>query len=82
MIKYYLTLLMTIPAMVAAADRVGDFSLLDQDGFHHGMSWYDDHKAIVFLVQENDNQAVAEAMGAYSDLKLKYEDSGLSLIHI
>ena len=82
MIKYYLTLLMTIPAMVAAADRVGDFSLLDQDGFHHGMSWYDDHKAIVFLVQENDNQAVAGAMGAYSDLKLKYEDSGIEFMMI
>jgi hypothetical protein len=82
MIKYYLTLLMTFPTMVAAADRVGDFSLLDQDGFHHGMSWYDDHKAIAFLVQENDNQAVAGAMGAYSDLKLKYEDSGIEFMMI
>ncbi len=27
-----------LPGAVVAADRVGDFSLLDQDGYHHSMS--------------------------------------------
>ena len=49
--------LVLMPAVAAAADRVGDFSLLDQDGYHHGMSWYDDHQAIALLVQANDSDA-------------------------
>jgi hypothetical protein len=31
--------------------RVGDFSLLDQKGYFHQMSYYNDHKAIALLVQ-------------------------------
>ena len=32
--------LVLMPAVAAAADRVGDFSLLDQDGYHHGMHYW------------------------------------------
>ena len=34
--------------------RVGDFSLLDQQGYFHQMSYYDDHKAIAGLIRHND----------------------------
>ena len=43
MLRSLLSTLIMLPVLVSAADRVGDFSLLDQDGYHHGMSWYDDH---------------------------------------
>ena len=46
-----LVFLSLLPTLVLAADRVGDFSLLDQNGYFHQMSWYDDNKAIVLLVQ-------------------------------
>ena len=46
---------------VSAAERVGDFSLLDHQGYHHSMSWYDDHKTIALLVQANDSDASAAA---------------------
>ncbi|MBT5718356.1 MAG: hypothetical protein HOI69_02270, partial [Gammaproteobacteria bacterium] len=30
-----------LPTLALGAERVGDFSLLDQDGYFHQMSWYD-----------------------------------------
>ena len=44
-------LLLGSTATMAAetAPRIGDFSLLDAEGYFHQMSWYDDHKALVLL---------------------------------
>ena len=39
-----------VPALAGAQDRVGNFALIDQEGYSHLMSWYDDHAAIAFLV--------------------------------
>ena len=61
-LKTSLLILMLIPLIGTAADRVGDFSLLDQDGYHHSMSWYDDHQAIALLVQANGSDATAAAV--------------------
>ncbi|MDP6654382.1 MAG: hypothetical protein QGF90_20090, partial [Gammaproteobacteria bacterium] len=47
------TMLALVPVLSSAADRVGDFTLLDQEGYSHQMSWYDDHAAIAFLIQAN-----------------------------
>lgn len=71
-----------LPAVSGAADRVGDFSLLDHDGYHHSMSWYDDHKAIALLVQANDSQATADALPAYDALKAKYDVQGIEFMMI
>jgi mono/diheme cytochrome c family protein len=71
-----------IPAISNAADRVGDFSLLDQDGYHHSMSWYDDHKMIALLVQANDSQAAADALPAFDALKTKYDGQGVEFMMI
>jgi hypothetical protein len=58
-----------IQAQSAAADvvaqtgqRVGDFALLDHKGFFHHMSWYDNRKAIVLLVQSNQSAAFRAAL--------------------
>ena len=66
-----------LPSALFAADRVGDFSLLDQDGYHHSMSWYDDHKTIALLVQANDSAATAAAVPDFAQLKASYEDAGV-----
>jgi mono/diheme cytochrome c family protein len=52
----------------AAQERVGDFALLDQKGYFHHMSWYDNNKAIAFLVQANGDAAVESALSDYSRL--------------
>lgn len=70
----------SLPAF--AADRVGDFSLLDQDGYHHSMSWYDDHKTIALLVQANDSEASAQAMADFAALKSAYEEAGVEFFLI
>ena len=40
-----------------ASGRVGDFALLDQQGYFHQMSYYDDHKAVALLVQSSGAKA-------------------------
>ena len=74
--------LLLIPAISSAADRVGDFSLLDQDGFHHGMSWYDDHQAIALLVQANGDAGAAAALPAFEALKAEYDSQGIEFMMI
>jgi hypothetical protein len=75
--KALLALLMLCGAGVAspgiAADRVGDFALLDQDGYFHQMSYYDDHKAIALLVQSNGNAASASNLEAFQQARAKYQ---------
>jgi hypothetical protein len=57
-----------------AADRVGDFALLDQDGYFHQMSYFDDHKAIALLVQSNDSKPAAANLEAFKQARAKYQD--------
>jgi peroxiredoxin len=82
LLKTSLLSLALIPALSGAADRVGDFSLLDQDGYFHNMSWYDDHTAIALLVQANDSQATTSALAAYAALKGKYDSQGIEFMMI
>ena len=67
---------------VSAAERVGDFSLLDHQGYHHSMSWYDDHKTIALLVQANDSDASAAAAADFVALEAQYEDAGVEFFMI
>ncbi|MDP2091837.1 MAG: hypothetical protein Q8K17_02440, partial [Pseudohongiella sp.] len=55
--------------------RVGDFSLLDQNGYFHHMSWYDNRKAIVLLVQANGSNAFRQALPTFSALHTTYKDN-------
>lgn len=70
------------PALSTAADRVGDFSLLDQDGYYHSMSWLDDHKAVALLVQANGSDATAAAVPAFDALKAEYDAKGIEFFMI
>jgi len=65
-----------------AQDRVGDFSLLDQDGYFHNMSWYDDHATIALLVQANDGMDMAAHVSEFNALKAKYDEAGVEFMMI
>ncbi len=65
-----------------AAERVGDFALLDQQGRFHHMSWYDDHKAIAFLVQVNGSAQTAAALPDYTRLQAAYAEQGIEFMLI
>lgn len=65
-----------------AAERVGDFALLDQDGNFHHMSWYDDHKAIAFLVQVNGSAQTAAAAADYARLQSRFDAEGVEFMLI
>lgn len=56
------------------SSRVGDFSLLDQNGYFHHMSWYDNRKAIVLLVQANGSVAFREALPTFAALQASHQD--------
>ena len=57
-----------IASSVLGQKRVGDFSLLDQSGYFHQMSWYDDNKAIAFLAQANRDESVSNAIPEFTRL--------------
>ena len=63
-----LTLFALIAPFVQSQDRIGDFSLLDQSGYFHQMSWYDDNSAIAFLIQANRDESVEKALPEFSRL--------------
>ncbi len=66
------------PASAQAPDinsRVGDFSLLDQNGYFHHMSWYDNRKAIVLLVQANGSNTFRQALPTFAALHTTYQDN-------
>ena len=82
LIKALLLAAVSSPALGNAADRVGDFSLLDQDGYFHQMSWYDDHAAVAFLVQANDSDAVSAVLDEFVALQQRYEEQGIQFFMI
>lgn len=65
-----------------AAERVGDFSLLDQNGKFHHIAWYDDHKAIAFLVQVNGSVATRSAAAEYERLQAQFDAQGIEFMMI
>ena len=72
----------TIPLLASAADRVGDFSLLDENGYFHAMNRYDDGPAIAFLVQANGSEAVQQALPKFAGLRAEYEEQGIKFFLI
>jgi hypothetical protein len=79
-----LTALFSIVAAspLSAAERVGDFSLLDQNGKFHHMAWYDDHKAIAFLVQVNGSEQTQAAAADYERLQAQFDAEGIEFMMI
>lgn len=68
------------PAM--AQDRVGDFALLDQDGRFHHMAWYDNNKAVAFLVQASNDAATQESLASFNALKEQYASQNIVFMMI
>lgn len=76
-------LLMTLSAgLTSASERAGDFALLDQHGYFHKMSWYDNNKAIVLLSQGNGSADTQNAVQAIKTLKQRYSDNGVAFFMI
>ena len=63
-----------------AADRVGDFSLLDQHGTFHQLSYYDDHKAVVLLTQANDCPLIEQRLPEYAALQARYDSQDIEFM--
>jgi hypothetical protein len=66
----------------AADERVGDFALLDQEGYFHHMAWYDNNKAVAFLVQGNGAEETREALANFERMKARYESQGIVFMMI
>ncbi len=64
-------------SVATAADRVGDFSLIDHQGTFHHMAWYDDQQAIVLMVQANGADEVQANLTSFQELQTRYRDQGV-----
>lgn len=73
--------LASVSSISFAAERVGDFALLDQEGYFHKMSYYDDHKAIAFLVHSRMSDATASNIGLFEELQEQYSDIKFFMIN-
>ncbi len=71
---------LSVSTVSFSADRVGDFSLLDQNGKFHQMSWYDNNKVIVLLAQDNSCKEVHAAIPAYDNLRSQYQGQGVQFM--
>ena len=67
-------------ATAFAGERVGDFSLLDQNGNFHHMAWYDDHKAIAFLVQVNGSAQTQAVAADYARMQSRFDADGVEFM--
>ena len=77
-LQVFLLLLLGMSSITATAqDRVGDFALLDAGGYFHHMSWYENHEAIVFLVQANGDPEVQAALPEFRKLAERFADQDL-----
>lgn len=77
-----LALAIAAGASHAADERVGDFALLDQEGYFHHMAWYDNNKAVAFLVQGNGAAETREALANFERMKARYESQGIVFMMI
>ncbi|MEX2130409.1 MAG: hypothetical protein WD772_02905 [Pseudohongiellaceae bacterium] len=75
-------LLLILPSMVNAAERIGDFSLLDDRGYFHQMGWYSDQKAIALLVQAIGSSTDSSAIPGFIELQQRYQPQGITFFMI
>ena len=63
---------LSLPLSASAADRVGDFALLDHTGTFHQLSYYGDHDAVVILVNGGTSLAQDGTVRALSNVAADY----------
>jgi len=74
-LNFMLLLLSMGAAAAVASERAGDFALLDQNGYFHKMSWYDNNRAVALLVQGNGSTDTQRELAGFKALKERYENS-------
>ena len=73
--------LMFLPLQLAAAgERIGDFSLLDQHGTFHQLSYYSDMNAVVIMVHAMQCEAVQGSLRGLQELQASFESRGVKFI--
>ena len=70
------------PVFSIDQERIGDFSLLDDQGYFHHMAWYNEHAVIALLVQAYDSAATARALPKFNALKQRYSEQGVQFFLI
>lgn len=88
--KRFLMTLVSVSVALAAGQalalttdqRVDNFRLLDQNGQSHELYYYDDAKAIVFLVQGNGCPIVRNALPRFKELRDEYAAKGVTFLMI
>ena len=83
--KATLFLLLIIPSWLVSmepGDKVENFRLLDQKGGSHELFYYDDQKALIFLVQGNGCPIVRHAAARFQELKDIYKDQEVEFFMI
>ena len=82
LILFMLLAMSSVALGAHAGPKVGDFSLLDQEGYFHHMAWYDDHKAIAFLVQVNESADTQGALADFERLQARFDADGFEFMMI
>ena len=67
-------LIATSISVVQAAERIGDFSLLDQEGNFHRLSRYSDHEAVVLLSEGGNCATFNNSVTRFAELNDQYGD--------
>ena len=83
--KATLFLLLIIPSWLVSmepGDKVENFRLLDQKGGSHELFYYNDQKALIFLVQGNGCPIVRHAAARFQELKDIYKDQEVEFFMI
>ena len=81
--SFLLTISMAATAWGLEVDeRVDNFRLLDHNGASHELYYYDDAKAVVFMVQGNGCPIVRNAMPRFTELRDKYAAQGVEFFMI
>jgi mono/diheme cytochrome c family protein len=82
-LSFMLTISMAATAWGLKVDeRVDNFRLLDHNGASHELYYYDDAKAVVFMVQGNSCPIVRNAMPRYKELRDQYAAQGVEFFMI
>ena len=83
--KVTLFLLLIIPSWLVSmepGDKVENFRLLDQKGGSNELFYYDDQKALIFLVQGNGCPIVRHAATRFRELRDIYKDQEVEFFMI
>ncbi len=67
---------------IATNDRVDNFRLLDHTGASHELYYYNDAKAVAFLVQGNGCPIVRNAMPRFKELRDEFAEQGVEFFMI